>query len=185
VSPCGEDAGGRCVWASCRGVVAYELADGSAFSRPCRCGGSSRADEVPLGWPGKARKGAPTATGLLGASKRSRECEGWSEWVGLGEDASVPGPSEMASDCNHFSIMSSPIPFLLSKSRSLVFSSATFRAALWISADASIPWISHCLKRFSSSWRYSFRRALDRLWFSRVRARLACCYTFERTRIRR
>lgn len=58
----------------------------------------------------------------------------------------------------------------------LRFSSITLRAAPWISELASTPVSSHCRSRPSSSWRYSFLRARDRLWLSRMRARLALSY---------
>lgn len=71
------------------------------------------------------------------------------------------------------SIISSKIPDWLRRIRSFRFSSETRRAATCISADASIPWSSHCRTLFSSSWRYSFLLARLRLWLSRMRARLA------------
>lgn len=78
---------------------------------------------------------------------------------------------------------SGPTPCWASSMRSrrfssftLRFSSITLRAAPWISELASTPVSSHCRSRPSSSWRYSFLRARDRLWLSRMRARLALSY---------
>lgn len=57
--------------------------------------------------------------------------------------------------------------------RRRLFSSATFRAAAWISALNSTPVCSHSLSRPSTSWRYSFLLARDRRWLSLTRARCA------------
>lgn len=67
-------------------------------------------------------------------------------------------------------------PCWASSRRKRRFSSITLRAAPWISELASTPVSSHCRSRPSSSWRYSFLRARDRLWLSRMRARLALSY---------
>jgi hypothetical protein len=54
-----------------------------------------------------------------------------------------------------------------------VFSARTALAAACISELASTPSCSHCRNLSSSSTRYSFRRARDRLWLSRTRSRWA------------
>ena len=74
------------------------------------------------------------------------------------------------------SMLPSLTPFRFSRPRSFLFSSATFRAACCISAEASTPCNSHWRNFCSSSWRYSFRRARDLLWLSRIRAKLAFSY---------
>jgi hypothetical protein len=71
------------------------------------------------------------------------------------------------------SISASDIPLLLSRARNRRFSSNTFRAAACISAEASTPSCSHVRYFVSSSWRYSFLRARERRWLSRIRAKLA------------
>lgn len=59
-------------------------------------------------------------------------------------------------------ISESDTPCSWSSARNLRFSSKTLRAALWISADASMPSCSYSRSLASSSWRYSFRLARDR-----------------------
>lgn len=54
-----------------------------------------------------------------------------------------------------------------------LFSSFTVFAIVCISIVAFIFSDSYCRFLASSSWTYSFRRSRDRLWFSRMRARLA------------
>lgn len=68
---------------------------------------------------------------------------------------------------------SSPMPFSRRNARSRLFSASTFRAATCISAVASTPSCSHFRNLSSSSLRYSFRRARERRWLSRMRARFA------------
>lgn len=70
-------------------------------------------------------------------------------------------------------ISSSLTPLSRKMALSLLFSSSTLRAATCISMFASTPFCSHCRNLSSSSWRYSFRRARDRRWLSRMRSRCA------------
>jgi hypothetical protein len=79
-------------------------------------------------------------------------------------------------DCKYASTLSSLTFHWVNRLRSFLFSSAALLAAVWISDEASIPWSSSCRNRVSSSWRYSFRRARERLWLSRIRARFAFSY---------
>lgn len=93
-----------------------------------------------------------------------------------GVRASGPTLPPIRGDCvspeaRKFSIASFLMPLLLRSTLSFLFSSATLRATTWISAEASMPCISTSLRRCSSSWTYSLRRALERLWFSLIRAR--------------
>lgn len=81
--------------------------------------------------------------------------------------------SSMVSSSSIPSISTSDMPVCVRSWRSLLFSSTTFLAAACISADASTPVCSQTRYRDSSSDRYSFRRARDRRWLSRMRARLA------------
>ena len=74
------------------------------------------------------------------------------------------------------SMASSPTPCLFSRARSWRFSSATRRAASWISVAASTPWSSTRRRRASRSWTYSFLRARERRWLSRMRARFALSF---------
>jgi len=71
------------------------------------------------------------------------------------------------------SISASLRPCCLSSCRNLLFSSSTLRAADCISALASTPTCSQVRYFVSNSWRYSLRRARERRWLSRMRARLA------------
>lgn len=74
------------------------------------------------------------------------------------------------------SISASLRPCCLSNCRNLLFSSSTLRAADCISALASTPTCSQVRYFVSSSWRYSLRRARERRWLSRMRAKLAVRY---------
>lgn len=108
-----------------------------------------------------------------------RSCS--SSWISLFLKEEVrarelPMPPPPWGDCTapeakKLSMESFSTPFLFRSSLSFLFSSATLRATTWISAEASIPCISTSLRRCSSSWTYSLRRARDRLWFSLIRAR--------------
>ena len=71
------------------------------------------------------------------------------------------------------SISSLETPFWFSRMRSFLFSSRTLRAAVCISDEASIPICSHTRHLVSSSCRYSFLRARERRWLSRILAKLA------------
>jgi hypothetical protein len=59
-------------------------------------------------------------------------------------------------------ISASETPRSRSNERSFLFSSSTFLAAPWISADVSIPTCSQLRNLASSSCRYSLRRARER-----------------------
>jgi len=74
------------------------------------------------------------------------------------------------------SISESDRPRCLRSLRRRLFSSTTRLAAVWISAEAATPAISHSRYLDSSSCRYSLRRARDRRWLSRMRARLEAFY---------
>ena len=56
----------------------------------------------------------------------------------------------------------SDTPRLSNSKRSFLFSSSTFLAAHWISAESSMPTCSQFRNLASSSWRYSLRRARER-----------------------
>ena len=73
---------------------------------------------------------------------------------------------EAYSSCSGPSMSASLKPWFRSSRRRRLFSSRTFRAAAWISCEASAPTASHERYLASSSCRYSLRRARDRRWLS-------------------
>jgi hypothetical protein len=154
------------------------------FSRLLRPPPASAAFAVPAVAGVTGKKGVPGSMqfGRRGSRSCSRVCTelGGGPLRNWEPTAGSPGGATMP-DWRNDSMLSSPMPCFRSRVRSFLFSSATFRAANWISVDASIPCSSQTRRRCSSSWRYSFRLARERLWLSRIRARLAFSYLFTQS----
>lgn len=106
--------------------------------------------------------------GLLSVKRIASVCAADGDWV---FPLSPSWPPVNAS------ISFSLTPFVRNIALNLLFSAATRRAAACISAEANTPSCSQLRYLFSSSWRYSLRRARERRWLSRMRARLDDCYS--------